>query len=288
MIIVDLVVHIIRRPFEDRGPFKCRRIEDEAVVSNFGNSILEFPNVLEFLPPLDGVAAGPIPVDPASTSRMSGSSADAVHMTSNIIPKLVSEKFKEGAARLHHELKLVSLEDHAWYLKTWDEGEVGILKLHCIECSKDFGSWVWDHNTATVTNLFFNFKKSYINSTRHFKSYYCRRSEIFENHPTSMAPTGKTIQMTHKDHRRAVQLGLDIMEIVNANTFSKTKPFAVVGDANDDLVKSFWMKVRCTYCDEYFALYPPNKTLEINLVVQSMRSLFLTLTARMTPILPSD
>jgi hypothetical protein len=178
MITVDLIMHVIQRSF----------VEDEVVVSNFGDIILEFPKVPEFVSPLDGVADGPFLADPASTSKVSGLSADAAHMTSDVIPKLVSKKFEKGAARLCHEFKLFSLEDHAWYLKTWDEGGVGIVKLYCVEYSKDIGSGVWDHNTTTVTNLFLNFKKIHINSIRHFKSYCRRKGEVFENHPASVVP----------------------------------------------------------------------------------------------------
>ena len=34
--------------------------------------------------------------------------------------------------------------DHAWHLRTLDQGGVGVVKLHCEECAKDTGwsvSW---------------------------------------------------------------------------------------------------------------------------------------------------
>jgi hypothetical protein len=148
MITVDPVLHIIWRPSKDGHPFKHQRVQDEVVISNFGFGDSEYKEVPKFPPPLDGATDGPSLADPALTFKVSGSNADAEHMTLDVIPKLVSNKFEEGAGRLCHELILVSLEDHAWYLKTWHEGGVGIVKLHNLECSKDFKSRIWDHTTV--------------------------------------------------------------------------------------------------------------------------------------------
>ena len=33
--------------------------------------------------------------------------------------------------RLRYELKQLCLEDHLWFLKSWDQNGVGVIKVHC-------------------------------------------------------------------------------------------------------------------------------------------------------------
>jgi hypothetical protein len=79
-----------------------------------------------------------------------------------MIPKDMSNRFIEDAQWLKNEMKQISLDDDNWFLKTWDEDGVGMVKVLCEECGKDFGLGVWNHNTSTFTNLFLNFKKSHL------------------------------------------------------------------------------------------------------------------------------
>jgi hypothetical protein len=97
-------------------------------------------------------------------------------LTSKIIPKDVLDRFTKEKSRLKKDL---SLEYHVWYLRTWDEGSIGVLKVQCVECRQDFDRGTWDQNTATVTNLFSNFKKSLMFSTKHIQSY-CRKRRTSE------------------------------------------------------------------------------------------------------------
>jgi hypothetical protein len=111
-------------------------------------------------------------------------------------------------------MKQISLDDYNWFLKTWDEDGVGMVKLRHEECSKDFGSCVWDYNTSTSTNFFSDFKKSHINSTQHVKCCCQKREESFKNHPQSIAPKKKT-KMTPLCYKKAVEESAETIERVN-------------------------------------------------------------------------
>jgi hypothetical protein len=47
-------------------------------------------------------------------------------------------------------------------LKSYNSNNVGVVKLHCVECNKDSGGSNGDHSKTTVNNLFANFRKSHI------------------------------------------------------------------------------------------------------------------------------
>jgi hypothetical protein len=34
-------------------------------------------------------------------------------------------------------LEQIALEDHIWYLKSWDINGIRVVKIHCGECCKD-------------------------------------------------------------------------------------------------------------------------------------------------------
>lgn len=119
----------------------------------------------------------PVMVDPVSTnpetSRVSGS--DEVHdspalLSSTLIPREVMDWYLRAEEKLRKELNQIALEDHSWSLRSWDESGVGIVKLYCDECRKDFGSNTGEHTKPGVTNLFANFKKSHIMSLSHIKN----------------------------------------------------------------------------------------------------------------------
>ena len=52
---------------------------------------------------------------------------------------------------------------------------------------------------------------------------------------------------------------------MNDEVGSGNKPFVIKEDPFSLDVKSLWVKVRCSYCDQYMSLCPPNETLESNL-----------------------
>ena len=36
-------------------------------------------------------------------------------------------------------LKQISFDDHVWYIKSWDNNVVGVVKLFCDKCIIDYG-----------------------------------------------------------------------------------------------------------------------------------------------------
>jgi hypothetical protein len=63
-------------------------------------------------------------------------------LSSTLVSKEVMDKYQQLEQKLKKELALISLEDHVWYLKLRDVSGVGVVKIHCAECIKDFGGKV--------------------------------------------------------------------------------------------------------------------------------------------------
>ncbi len=73
------------------------------------------------------------------------------------------------------------------------------------------------------------------------------------------------VVLTNEDHKRVVIEGIGIIESVNAPFVADEQPFVLVGDPKSLDMKSFWYKVRCTICNDFFQQCPPKKNLERNL-----------------------
>ena len=78
-------------------------------------------------------------------------------LKSVLVPKEVIKKYQHQEQRLKKELEHIALEDHIWYLKSWDINRIGVVKIHCGKCYKDFGGSTRDHTKANIHNLFANF-----------------------------------------------------------------------------------------------------------------------------------
>jgi hypothetical protein len=48
----------------------------------------------------------------------------------------------------------VCLRDHEWVVKSWDHNGLGVAKVHCLECIKDFGGSNGDHSKGAISNIF--------------------------------------------------------------------------------------------------------------------------------------
>jgi hypothetical protein len=150
-------------------------------------------------------------------------------------------------------------------LKSFDNNNVGVVKLQCGDCQKDFGGSSGDHSKSTIHNLFANFKKSHIMSNAHIRNW-CRRKGIpWTEHPQSSVQKGKTLILAAEDHKWAVEDGLAILDMVNRDICAKGGLFVAIGDHEGDSIKSFWHKVRCKVCGDLFQLCPPKKNLAANL-----------------------
>jgi hypothetical protein len=201
-----------------------------------------------------------------ASSRQSATVVEEQSLKATLISREVMQWYSRGEKKLQHELKQICLDDHSWFLKSWDLNGVDIVKVHCAECVKDFGGSNGDHTKGAINNLFSNFRKSRVMSTAHIRSW-CRRKDVdFYDHPQSAATKGKSVVMAVDDHRKAIKEGLETMNCVNDKSTSKTKPFTALGDPDSMDVKCFWYKVRCVYCNDVFTLCPPKKNLEVNLM----------------------
>jgi hypothetical protein len=254
-------VYVIR--YSDVGSELGKRTFEEA----FGDTLdvdlgftvgVEEPAVIEAL-------SNSVP--PPESSRVSRSDVEIPEfdLQSLLVPQEAIDKYKMCHARLKKELKLISLEDHVWTLKSFDNNNVGIVKLQCGECQKDFGGGSGDHNKNTIHNLFANFKKSHIMSNAHIRNW-CRRKGIpWTEHPQSSVQKGKYLILTAEDHKRVVEDGMAILDMVNRDICVEGGPFGAIGDPEGDSIKSFWHKVRCKVCGDLFQLCPPKKNLAANL-----------------------
>ena len=121
------------------------------------------------------------------SSRVSGSDVEIYEfdLQSLLVLQEVINKYKMCHARLKKELMLILLDDHVWALKSFDNNKVGIVKLQCRECQKDFGGGSGDHNKSTIHNLFANFKKSHIMSNADIRNWCCRKEIPWIEHPQS-------------------------------------------------------------------------------------------------------
>jgi hypothetical protein len=163
------------------------------------------------------------------------------------VTKEVMDKYRSIKERLWKELKDISLEDHLWNLKFEDHNGIGVVKVHCGECRRDFGSMTGVHSRTTIHNLFANFKKSHLMSTIHVQNWCHWKDVPFTDHPQSAAPKEKLMILTIANHKKLVQEGIKIMDTLNNKILCEKKPFAVIGDMESGDLKSFWFKVRCIY-----------------------------------------
>jgi hypothetical protein len=145
------------------------------------------------------------------------------------------------------ELAVVSLDNNIWYLKSWDVYGVGIVKIYCGECVKDFGGNTDDHSNHTISNLFANFRKHYLHTNAHIRSLCRRKGLPYTDYPQSVALKGKAVILSTAEHERLVREGTDIMDNINndSENVDGQKPFYMVGDLESDgfMYRSYWFKV---------------------------------------------
>lgn len=157
------------------------------------------------------------------------------------------------------------MDDHDWWLKTFDLNGNGVVKLWCTECKKDYGGSSKEHNKSQINNLFNNFRGSHIVSTSHIRHYCAAKSVSFENHPQFASKNGRHVTVTPEDHKQLVAQGVQIVDNVNDILPLGQKKFVVFGNLTAKNTRCYWFKVKCPYCNELMVLCPPRKTLEVNL-----------------------
>jgi hypothetical protein len=71
-------------------------------------------------------------------------------------------------------------------------------------------------------------------SNAHIRNW-CRRKGIpWIEHPQSSVQKGKTLILTAEDHKRAVEDGLMILDMVNRDICAEGGPFVAIGDLEGD------------------------------------------------------
>ena len=186
------------------------------------------------------------------------------HLTSTLLSDEVMKKYNGVVPKLKKDLENVDMADHDWHLKTYDLNSVGVMKIHCCECNKEFCGATRDHSKSVIANLFANFKKSHLHSTLHIKQWCLRKKVQYNDHPKE-GKKGKPVIYTAADHKRLVEESLSILKGVNDEVSLTYPPFVVVEDVGVTELKSFCYKVRCKVNGELLLLCPPKENLRSNL-----------------------
>lgn len=153
-------VHLILAEDDEVG-LCCKRPRVGDVVLG-GESIGtadEIPNA--HVEEVDLKSREPVETGPASSSGVGAPEEHSVTegpaMKSTLVPNDVLQWYMKAEERLRKDLKQVSMEDHDWSLRSWDQGGAGVVKLYCGECRSLIGGSTGKHTKNSVTNFFSNF-----------------------------------------------------------------------------------------------------------------------------------
>jgi hypothetical protein len=91
------------------------------------------------------------------------------------------------------------------------------------------------------------------------------KGETIRGPPPVTSWQRQDVVLTPTDHKRLVLEGIEILDALNEDIGGEKKTFDVIGDLNSEEVRSFWFRVKCNFCGDYFMLCPPKKNLEVNL-----------------------
>lgn len=209
------------------------------------------------------------PIVPGASSWVSGiTNSDETNsnpLKSTLLPTAIADRYLELAKKLRVELKQVALDDHDWWVKTFDLNGCGIIKLWCADCKKECGGASKDHTKAQIDNLFNNFRRFHLVSVAYIKNYFASKNINFEDHLQSESKNRRPITITPKDHKQLIAERVQIMEAVNATLLEGVKKFALLENLAAQDTRCYWFRVKCPYCREFLVPYLPRKTLEVNL-----------------------
>jgi len=90
----------------------------------------------------------------SSIISLEGSFVIESNLKSIMIPKEIMGKYLVVVEKLKKKLIGISLDDHIWSLKSSDQNGIGIVKLWCGKCSKEFGGISGDHSKSSINNFF--------------------------------------------------------------------------------------------------------------------------------------
>lgn len=117
---------------------------------------------------------------PAITSTycsiVSGESNEtcASNLKSTLVIAKLMARYLLTKETLGKDLKLITLEYHQWHLRTLDQNFVGVIRVYCVECCKDFGSmshiyWHWTMLDAWQRWCGYIFNRPCLHSSRNDK-----------------------------------------------------------------------------------------------------------------------
>ena len=129
---------------------------------------------------------------------------------STILPTEILEKYTKVVSKLKSELQFITLDDQLWFLNSWDQSNIPVLKLQCVECNNGFGLNNGDHCKTTINNLFANSKASHIMSNMHIMSWCMPKDISFNDHPQCMATMREHALLIMLDYKAPVREGLAI------------------------------------------------------------------------------
>jgi hypothetical protein len=86
----------------------------------------------------------------SSIISVEGSFVTESNLKSIMIPKEIMGKYLVVVEKLKKKLIGISLDDHLWSLKSWDQNGIGIVKLWCGKCCKGFGGISGDHSKSSI------------------------------------------------------------------------------------------------------------------------------------------
>jgi hypothetical protein len=70
--------------------------------------------------------------------------------------------------KLRKVLKLITLKDHQWHLRSSNHTYADVVKVYCVEFCKAFGSTIGNHSKSITTSLS-NYKKCHLMSNIQFE-----------------------------------------------------------------------------------------------------------------------
>ena len=112
---------------------------------------------IQYLTPLDDPNQ---PLLPPASFRVSGESTN--HVASDLKSTLMNAKVMARYLLTNKKLRIYlklkkTLVEHQWQLRSTDRNFVGLVKMYCMECRKEFGSTTRDRSKDTIHNFFANF-----------------------------------------------------------------------------------------------------------------------------------
>ena len=75
-------------------------------------------------------------------------------LKSTLVSAEIMARYLLAKKKLRKVLKLITMEDHQWHLRSSDKNFVGVVKVYCVEGCEEFGSTIGDHSKNTIHNLF--------------------------------------------------------------------------------------------------------------------------------------